>query len=86
MTRVLLLIIISSICFLPNVGSSQEKTGIKDSIYSNVLQENRQFHEIRPEDYNLDGNDTLYEVLYILDGQYYIRDVPFVYNWTVRSG
>ena len=84
--RFLHLTFVFTICHISNFAFAQDWPGINDSLYSNSLKENRQFQVILPKNYDSGTKDSSYEVLYVLDGQYYIKDVPFIYNWTVQSG
>lgn len=54
------------------IGYSQDvsvKIGIKDSVYSNILKENRKLVVSLPKDYDTSGKS--YSVLYVLDGVEY---------------
>ncbi|MBN2419208.1 MAG: hypothetical protein JXL81_07475, partial [Deltaproteobacteria bacterium] len=63
------LLIISSI-FLSAVNcSAQEQTECKDSIYSNILREQRDLRIKLPDGYRPDSTDK-YEVIYITDGEW----------------
>ncbi len=64
---------------------AQDWPGIRDSIYSDVLKEGRVIQVILPKDYQPDTNEK-YEVLYVLDGEWYMEQVPFIYNFAVNSG
>lgn len=65
---------------------TQVETWIQDSIFSNTLNETRRFQVILPKDYTSDSLNASYEVLYVLDGQYYAKQVPFICDWTIQSG
>lgn len=82
-TPLLLLTILISILTI-RLGYSQEWPGIKDSIYSNELKEFRDFQVVLPKDYRPDSQDK-FEVLYILDGEWYMEQVPFIYDFTVAA-
>lgn len=58
---------------------------LKDSINSTILQESRELHVILPNGYQ-PGSAQRYEVLYILDGEWYQQLVPFTYNFAESAG
>ena len=64
---------------------AQNWPGIRDSVYSDVLKEKRRIQVILPKDYNKDSGKT-YEVLYVLDGEWYMEQIPFIYNFVMNSG
>ncbi len=66
-------------------AEAQEWPGIKDSIFSNTLKEYRDFQVVLPQDYK-SGSQDKYEVLYILDGEWYMEQVPFIYDFVVSAG
>lgn len=66
-------------------ASAQNWPGIRDSIYSEVLKENRRIQVILPGDYQ-PGSENKYEVLYVLDGEWYMEQIPFIYNFAKNSG
>ncbi|HET9487328.1 MAG TPA: alpha/beta hydrolase-fold protein, partial [Chryseosolibacter sp.] len=70
---------------LPLMAVSQDWPGIRDSIYSDVLKEQRKIQVIMPKDHQADSKEK-YEVLYVLDGEWYMEQIPFIYNFTVNSG
>lgn len=79
------MILIILISILVNYkGFTQNWPGVKDSIYSNELKEFRDFQVVLPEDYNQSPLDK-YEVLYILDAEWYMAQVPFIYNFVVTA-
>jgi len=63
---------------------AQKWPGIRDSLYSEVLKEKRVIQVVLPKDYKPDSN-VRYEVLYILDGEWYMEQVPFIYNFAVSA-
>jgi predicted alpha/beta superfamily hydrolase len=79
-------------CIMMAIGimvcAGQEKApkwpGIRDSIHSNVLKETRFIQVILPKDYQPD-NKSKYEVLYVLDGEWYMEQIPFIYNFVVTA-
>jgi predicted alpha/beta superfamily hydrolase len=81
LTRNLPLILI---VFASLTASAQEWPGIKDSVYSNAIGEMRKIQVILPKDYK-QGSGTTYEVLYMPDGEWYMEQVPFIYNFVVNS-
>jgi predicted alpha/beta superfamily hydrolase len=64
---------------------AQDWPGIRDSLYSDVLKEQRVIQVVLPKDYTPDSNEK-YEVLYILDGEWYMEQVPFIYNFAMNAG
>lgn len=68
-----------------NIIFAQEWPGIADSIYSVALQENRTFHVIMPKGKPPEAQDSLYDVLYVLDGDSYKEKVPAIHDWLVTS-
>ena len=65
--------------------SAQNWPGIRDSIYSETLKEKRIIQVILPKDYKAESGEK-YEVLYVLDGEWYMEQVPFIYNFAMTSG
>jgi predicted alpha/beta superfamily hydrolase len=63
---------------------AQQWPGIRDSIYSNILKETRRLQVVLPKSYE-QKKDSRYEVLYILDGEWYMEQIPFIYNFTVSA-
>lgn len=45
----------------------------------------RQIEVILPREYEAEREQT-YEVIYVLDGQYYREQIPYIYRWTLESG
>ena len=70
--------------FLSYSGLAQDWPGIKDSIFSNELKEFRDFQVVVPKDYVQSSQDK-YEVLYILDAEWYMVQVPFIYDFIVTA-
>src|SRR5689334_19596333 len=64
--------------------SAQDWPGIKDSLYSNAIGETRKIQVILPKDYK-QGSGKTYEVLYMPDGEWYMEQVPFIYNFVVNA-
>lgn len=58
---------------------------LSDSVHSAILNETRELHVILPKEYQ-PGSAQRYEVLYILDGEWYQELVPFTYNFAVSAG
>ncbi|MBA4054811.1 MAG: hypothetical protein C0490_08880 [Marivirga sp.] len=63
---------------------AQKWPGIRDSIYSDILKEHRVIQVVLPKNYKPDSN-TKYEVLYVLDGEWYMEQIPFIYNFAVNA-
>ena len=56
------------------------KIGVKDSVYSNALNEYREIHIQLPDSYSPNGNKT-YPTIYILDGRVLLPAVNTVYDF-----
>lgn len=63
---------------------AQEWPGVKDSLYSKAIGEMRRFQVVVPKDY-VAGSSAKYEVLYMPDGEWYMEQIPFIYNFTVNA-
>jgi predicted alpha/beta superfamily hydrolase len=59
---------------------AQERHTISDSIYSNILKEQRSIKVLLPETYKPGSNDK-YEVIFITDGEWAMDPFSFVYKW-----
>jgi predicted alpha/beta superfamily hydrolase len=68
-----------------SINAQDAQPFLKDSIYSAILQESRELHVILPNGYQ-PGSAQRYEVLYILDGEWYQQLVPFTYNFAQSAG
>jgi len=78
-------------CIMMTVGimicagqDAQKWPGIRDSLYSNVLKESRAIQVVLPKGYQPEKNSK-YEVLYMLDGEWYMEQIPFIYNFVVSA-
>ncbi|MBN1907403.1 MAG: hypothetical protein JW927_20155 [Deltaproteobacteria bacterium] len=78
-TLIKLLIIMSLILSAVNC-SAQEQAENKDSIYSNILKEQRDIRVKLPDEYRPDSNDK-YEVIYITDGEWNMGLFSYIYNF-----
>jgi predicted alpha/beta superfamily hydrolase len=65
-------------------ASAQPWPGIKDSLYSKAIGETRKFQVVLPKDY-VQGSATKYEVLYMPDGEWYMEQIPFIYNFVANA-
>jgi predicted alpha/beta superfamily hydrolase len=74
---VLTLIIISQVYC---VVFAQDRQAISDSLYSNILKEQRTIKVLLPESYKPGSNDK-YEVIFITDGEWAMSPFSFVYKW-----
>jgi len=63
----------------------QDWPGQRDSIYSNVLKEQRRIQVILPKEYS-SNTENKFEVLYVLDGEWYMEQIPFIYRFAASSG
>jgi predicted alpha/beta superfamily hydrolase len=68
-----------------SINAQDAQPYLKDSIYSAILQESRDLHVILPNGYQ-PGSAQRYEVLYILDGEWYQQLVPSTYNFAESAG
>jgi predicted alpha/beta superfamily hydrolase len=60
--------------------SAQNNSVINDSIYSNILQEERSLKVILPDTYK-PGSSEKYEVIYLTDGEWVAELFPFIYKF-----
>jgi predicted alpha/beta superfamily hydrolase len=60
--------------------SAQNNSVINDSIYSNILQEERSLKVILPDTYK-PGSSEKYEVIYLTDGEWVAELFPFIYRF-----
>ena len=77
-----LTVLVLSICKVSAQKSSENylyKIGVKDSVYSEVLQESRDFWVQLPDGGNINPN-LKYPVIYILDGAVQMEALTTVYN------
>jgi predicted alpha/beta superfamily hydrolase len=68
-----------------SIMGQNEQPSLNDSIHSGILNETRELHIILPKSYQ-PGSAQRYEVLYILDGDWYQELVPFTYNFARSAG
>lgn len=61
-------------------GISQTSVGISDSLYSNVLNEQRSLKILLPDEYK-PGSSDKYEVIYLCDGEWNLETFSFIYNF-----
>jgi predicted alpha/beta superfamily hydrolase len=64
---------------------AQETPVIKDSIYSEALQEKRFLDIVLPENFSK-TSDEKYEVIYLLDGEWNINLVPYIHHFAQQEG
>ena len=67
-----------------NSATARELAIINDSIFSNVLNEQRKIKICLPEGYNPDS-DAKYDVVFITDGETHFDDFSFIYRFTSRE-
>ena len=60
--------------------SAQDHPVINDSIFSDVLQEERSIKIVLPESYK-PGSSEKYEVIYLTDGEWVVNLFPFIYRF-----
>ncbi len=81
----LLIGILSIVPFQAKAQAEQDQTylieiGVEDSLYSNTLEELRDFWVVLPDSYNPEG-DTKYPVVYVLDGSQHLKALETVYTY-----
>lgn len=81
----LLFVWVFATCALSASAQTKAWPGVKDSLYSSTLKETRKIQVIFPTDYKPESG-TKYEMFYVLDGEWYMEHVPFIYNFTVTAG
>ena len=70
-------IFMSLVC---GIVHAQEQSVISDSIYSDILQEQRSIRIVLPETYQPGSGDT-YDVIYLTDGEWVVNLFPFIYKF-----
>jgi predicted alpha/beta superfamily hydrolase len=60
--------------------SAQDNSVISDSLYSNILKEQRSIKILLPESYK-PGSTEKYEVIYLTDGEWVVNLFPFIYKF-----
>jgi predicted alpha/beta superfamily hydrolase len=68
-----------------NKAAAQGFTIIRDSLYSEALQEKRYLDIILPENFSQKSGEK-YEVVYILDGEWNINHVPYTHRFLSQEG
>ena len=74
------LIFIIGFVFAMNTVLAQSSTIIDDSIFSNVLNEQRKIKIYLPEEYR-QGSNTKFDVVYLVDGEIHFNDFRFIYKF-----
>ena len=69
----------------PSAGAQSTTSAVDDSIHSEILKENRELRVVLPKDYQA-GSLYRYEVVYVLDGEWYQELIPFIYNFGEFAG
>jgi len=77
--------IILCLIVFQSIASAQEFPIIRDSIYSEILQEKRFLEIVLPDSFSQKPNEK-YEVVYLLDGEWNINIVPFIHRFTEQEG
>ena len=65
--------------------TAQDGAEITDSIYSEILKENRAIKIRLPMGYEADATKK-YEVIYILDGEWNMKNFSFIYSFAMEDG
>ncbi len=82
----MLIFLINCLLFLQIVNCiSQTIVGDSDSLYSNILKEERSLRVFVPKEYK-PGADTRYEVIYLSDGEWNMETFSFIYNYAADQG
>lgn len=81
--KILILLVIFVLFF--GYVNAQSALNQKDSIFSTSLKETRKVQVILPVDYDIKTKD-FYDVLYILDGEWYTELLPNAYNFAKSGG
>src|SRR5688500_10691228 len=81
-TRLIISILI--LCQYITLTAQPTLPPLTDSIHSKILNETRGIQVIMPEDYK-PGSTEKYEIVYILDGEWYWDLVPFTYNFAASA-
>ncbi|WP_297096600.1 alpha/beta hydrolase-fold protein [uncultured Draconibacterium sp.] len=87
-TKIRLILIVSLILLFQQSATAQQnkpvhylkKTGIVDSLYSNILKESREIYIQLPENYDPDGAQK-YPVVFVLDGEVFLPTVSNVHDF-----
>ena len=74
------LILVLMLLQISCVMYAQEQSVISDSIYSNILNEERAIKIVLPDTYKPDSTDK-YEVIYLTDGEWVENLFPFIYRF-----
>ena len=85
---ILSVLMASAVIFVSQVFCAvfaQERIAISDSIYSNVLKEQRSIKVLLPESYK-PGSTDRYEVIYVTDGEWAMDPFSFDYKWAQGEG
>ncbi|MBN1396759.1 MAG: chitobiase/beta-hexosaminidase C-terminal domain-containing protein [Bacteroidetes bacterium] len=75
---IILIIVVSSI------GGAQGSAVVRDSLYSEALQEKRYLEILLPDKYEQKAGEK-YEVIYLLDGEWNINLVPFIHRFAQQE-
>lgn len=79
------LLLVCGMIHLSAIAQNREWPGIRDSLYSETLKENRRIQVVLPGEYKTNPGEK-FEVLYVLDGEWYMEQIPFIYNFASSSG
>jgi predicted alpha/beta superfamily hydrolase len=84
MLNIIRLFIVSIPLFI-GYAKAQSSSSQKDSIFSSSLHETRKIEVILPKNYDVKIKDS-YDVLYVLDGEWYTELLPNAYNFAKSAG
>jgi len=88
MKNLCLSVLIGTVLYLmefSNIAAAQGFPVIRDSLYSEALQEQRFLDIVLPENFK-QAPDKKYEVIYLLDGEWNINLIPFIHRFTQQEG
>jgi predicted alpha/beta superfamily hydrolase len=88
MKNLCLSILVGMVLYCTVFSSSAAAQGfsiIRDSLYSEVLQEKRILEIVLPENFSQKSGEK-YEVIYLLDGEWNINLVPYIHRFTAQEG
>lgn len=80
MERLTLLTVIIFACLSPFFLKAQKQPGLRDSLYSEVLQEQRVIYVNLPEDYNPDSEEK-WDVIFVTDGEWNTESTHFIHGF-----
>jgi predicted alpha/beta superfamily hydrolase len=83
-TRLLILGLLIVLGYAGNIATAQS-SGVRDSLYSDILQEQRYIQIRIPDNYDPESYEK-YTTIYLLDGEWNIELFPFIHIFTRQEG